>query len=222
MLYSSPYDPSPPPFTFDPRATYNFINASQLLPGTYLFTLYASDLQAQVPCTWNVTILGNQMVAVVENDFVIPFDFYAGNIIGHECTTYPPSPTISVNGNYSYRTNPLIPMYYQWYQISGSPLVYDCDPLGFRPTRGMFKTNESIMEFVPPSVGLYGFQLVLSDGVNNVSSRYVYVQVNPNFGQPNSTMTPLPNYTNPPTRLDSQSPIGHWPVMNFTLLILQN
>jgi hypothetical protein len=81
----------------------------------------------------------------------------------------------------------------------------------------MFNTNESVMEFVPPSVGLYGFQLIVSDGVTNVSSRYVYIQVNPNFGQPNATLTPLPNYTDPPTRLDTQPPVPHWPVSNITL-----
>jgi hypothetical protein len=218
FIYSTPYDPSPPPFTLDnPMATTIYINSTNLIAGRYIFGLYASDLQSQIPCMFNVTIFGNQMFPIVQSDAIVFFDFYSGFMAGHDCMIYPPSPRISVNGSYSYNTEPSVPMYFEWRQISGQPLTYDCDPLGFRTTRGIFDTNESVMTFVPPSVGMYGFQLTVTDGVNNVSSRFVYIQVNPNFGQPNATLTPIPNATDPPTRLNSPAPVGNFPTFNLSL-----
>jgi hypothetical protein len=218
VILATPYDPSPPPFTLgDPRATTIYINFTNLISGNYAFLLYASDLQSQVPCVFNVTVLGNEMFPIVQDDAIVLFNFYGGNIAGHDCSIYPPSPAISVNGSYSYNTQPNITMYFIWIQISGAPLQYNCDPLGFRNTQAFFNTTESIVWFVPPTVGMYGFQLIVTDGITNVSSRYVYINVIPNFGQPNATLTPVPNATDPPTRLDSQSPVGDWPTFSFTL-----
>jgi hypothetical protein len=192
------------------------INASNLTEGSYIFGLWASDLQVQVPCIYNVTIVANQVVAVTELDFEALFTFYAGDDVAHPCSQFPPQPSISVNGSYSYSTAG-VPLSYSWTQTDGLPLLFSCDPDGFTPTQAIFNTSEPVMQFVPPSPGWYCFQLVVSDGVTNSTPAYICVQVQPDFGQPNSTLTPIVNYTPPPLNFFTPPPVPHIPFENATI-----
>jgi hypothetical protein len=201
FVLSTPYDPSPPPFNLsDPTQLTQVINSTGFLEGTYLFGLYASDLQVQVPCTLNVTIIPNQVFAVVENDKIVTFAFYSGQTIGHPCSDYPPSPAISLNGSYSHATNPASPLYYLWSVYSGDLDPFFCDPFGFSATSAFFNTTEPIAYFVPPLPTTYCFQLNVTDNITVSSSAILCVTVNPDFQQPNSTFTPLANFTAPPIR----------------------
>jgi hypothetical protein len=199
-IYSTPYSPSPPPFNITtPDAFLYTIDSSNLTIGTYIFILWVSDLQSQVPCLWNVTILSNQVFAITEPDRVDKFSFYAGNMVNHSCFIFPPSPVLTVNGSYSYGTIATVPLYYLWEQIGGDPLNYLCDPFGFRTTRAILNTTQPILEFVPPGPGKYVFRLTVTDNVTN-SSAVVSVTVTPDFKQPPATFTPIINYTDPPIR----------------------
>ena len=195
---STPYDPAPPPFTLDnPDAFLIAINSSALEPGSYIFLLYASDGQARPFVFFNATILPNVVTAMVENNKIVLFTLYSGGEPNHTCFIYPPSPTISINGTGSHGTNPSIPLYYQWVQLSGFQLTYFCDPNGFIPTSGFFNTTSPIAEFVPRTFGRYQFQLTVTDNVST-STALLQVQVNPDFQQPPSTFTPIINFTDPP------------------------
>ncbi len=195
---ATPYDPIPPPFVLDnPQAFEILINSSALQPGDYIFVLYASDGQAWPFVYYNVTILANVVTAMVENDKIVVFDFYSGIEPGHECPFYPPTPTITINASLSHGTNPSIPLYYSWEQMSGFPLTYLCNPFGFQATRGFFNTTSPIAEFVPASVGLYLFEVTVTDNISSSTAR-LQVQVNPDFDQPPSTFTPIINFTAPP------------------------
>jgi hypothetical protein len=199
-VYSTPYDPSPPPFTItDPGNPIQTFNSASLQQGSYIFLLYASDLQDQVPCFLNVTILPNQVFAIVDHDFIIPFTFYSGLDANHSCLIFPPSPSIPLNGSYSFDTNPAMPIYCSWIQTAGFPLTFSCDLSGFTATAAFFNTTDCIAQFVPPLPGLYCFQLTVTDNSTN-SSASICVQVNPNFQQPQSTFTPILNFTPPPLR----------------------
>lgn len=201
-IYGTPYDPNPPPFTIpNPGAFVNVINATGLISGDYFFILWVSDQQDIPVCIWNLTIRQNEVVAIITpSEFIETFDFYSGNMIGHECSIYPPSPAIMLNGTMSYSTDLLTNLTYYWIQTSGPPLEYSCDNIGFFTTRAFFNTNESIAYFVPSGVGYYCFQLIVSDGVVNSTAALACVTVNPDFGQPPSTFTPITNYTYPPLR----------------------
>jgi hypothetical protein len=212
-IYSTPYDPSPPPFTItDPAQTTITFPAATLAQGSYIFLLYASDLQTQIPCFLNVTILPNQVFAVVDPDFIIPFTFYSGLDANHSCLIFPPSPSIPLNGSYSYSTNPAAPFYCNWIQTGGFPLTFSCDPSGFTSTAAFFNTTDCIARFVPPLPGLYCFLLTVTDNVTN-SSAAICVQVNPNFQQPESTFTPIFNFTPSPIRNLTFPPR---PILNFS------
>ena len=216
-LYSTPYSPAAPPFTLDPTALVQTINATGLALGTYLFVLYTSDLQTQTNCLVNITIIQPQVFAITEPNTVVLFTFYAGNVVNHSCFVYPPQPSISVSGNYSFSTLASDTLTYFWEQVDGTPLDYFCDDGGFQPTRAIFNTTEPFLEFVPPLAGKYGFRLIVSNGYVNSTAAYVQIQVNPNFGQPNSTFTPILNYTNPPLLFITPAPVPHFPFFNFTL-----
>lgn len=219
-VYSTPYDPNPPPFDLqDPTNALVTINTSALTPGTYLFVLYASDSQTVTFTMFNLTILENVVTAVVENSKIVLFDFYSGADVGHNCISdYPPAPYITLNGSLSYGTNPAVPLTYEWLQIGGFPLLYKCDPFGFEATRGFFNTTEPIAFFVPGSLGQYLFQLTVCDNsTGSCSVGYLQVQVNPNFQQPNSTFTPIINFTDPPIRNLTQPDRPVYDTPNVTL-----
>jgi hypothetical protein len=184
--------------------------------GAYVFLLYVSDVQEQVTCFYNVTIVPAQVFAVTVPDFTASFTFYAGNDVAHPCSQYPPAPAIAVPGNYSWSTLSTATLSYLWTQTDGDPLDYQCDPDGFTPTRAIFNTTESVMWFVPPGPGWYCFQLVVSDGITNSTPAYVCVEVFPDFGQPPSTLTPIENYTAPPLEYLTQPPVPHIPFDNAT------
>jgi len=212
-IMSTPYDPSPPPFSIvDPSISTQTFASASLVEGTYLFLLYASDLQSQVPCVLNVTILANQVFAVAEPDFIVPFTFYSGLDVNHSCLVYPPSPSIAIHGNWSWDTKVAIPIYCSWIQTAGFPLTYSCDLSGFTATAAFFNTTQCIAQFVPPLPGLYCFQLTVTDNVSS-STASLCVQVNPNFQQPESTFTPILNFTEPPLRNLTLPPR---PVLNFS------
>lgn len=113
---------------------------------------------------------------------------------------YPPSPCIPLNGTLSYGTAGGTNLTYVWNQTSGPPLSYLCDSFGFFTTRAFFDTDQPVSCFVPPSVGYYCFQLIVYDGAIVSNTALACVQVNPDFGQPPSTFTPIQNYTDPPLR----------------------
>jgi hypothetical protein len=102
-----------------------------------------------------------------------------------------------VNGSASHGTNPAIPLYYQWRQLTGFQLNYFCDPNGFIATSGFFNATSAILEFVPRTFGRYLFELTVTDNVSTSTAR-VQVQVDPDFQQPPSTFTPIINLTDPP------------------------
>lgn len=212
-IYSTPYDPNPPPFNItDPNAFLNTVDSSNLTIGSYVFILWVSDLQSQVGCLWNVTILANQVFAITELDRVDVFSFYAGNMVNHSCAMFPPEPYLTVNGSYSYGTVPTAPLYFFWEQIGGDPLSFLCDSFGFRSTRGIFNTTQPILVFVPPGPGLYVFRLTVTDNVTN-SSIVTSVTVVPDFGNPQGTITPITNFTPVPIRNLTQPTR---PILNFS------
>lgn len=203
IILSTPYDPNPPPFTIEfPMQSDQTLNLTGLVQGSYYFGLYSSDLQAQVPCTLNITIIPNVVTAIVENDKIVAFTFYSGQQIGHPCTEYPPDPAIPLNGSYSFGTDPSIPLYYEWIITAQGALQvpFYCDPTGFISTSAFFNTTEPIAYFVPPIPGTYCFQLSVTDGITNSTSAQLCVTVTPNFGQPPSSFTPIFNFTPPPIR----------------------
>ena len=202
-IYSTPYGPGPPPFNItNPRLFEITINSTNLISGNYIFILWASDVQVVVPCTWNVTILSNQVFAVISPGYYYTqvFDFYSGAEVGHSCAIYPPSPYLTLNGSLTYATVPSTNISYYWIQSNGPPLVYSCDDIGFFPTRAFFNTSQPFAHFVPWTVGEYCFQLIAGDGIYNSTPAQICITVQPNFGQPNSTYTPIVNYTYPPLR----------------------
>lgn len=200
VVMSTPYDPAPPPFNLSsPQSLDQFVNASGLMEGVYLFLLYASDLQTQIPCVLNITILGNQISTVLPNDFLVAFPFYSGAEANHSCFVFPPMPCIRLNGTLSWGTNGNVTLDYEWIQTAGYPLTFNCDPTGFVATSAFFNTTQAVACFVPPLPGTYCFWLTVSDNITN-QTRSICVTVTPNFGQPPSTLTPLPNYTTPPIR----------------------
>lgn len=201
-IYSTPYSPGPPPFTLiDPSAREITIDSSNLTSGNYFFILWVSDQQDIPVCVWNLTIRENEFVAIIyPSQFIQTFDFFAGNVVGHECAIYPPSPSITLNGTLSYSTDFSTNLYYYWVQTSGPPLAYLCDDIGFFTTRAFFNTNQAVADFVPSGVGYYCFQLFVGDNISNSTAALACVQVNPDFGQAPSTFTPIINYTDPPLR----------------------
>lgn len=200
-IYSTPYGPNPP-FNFSNRQDMaQFIDTSNLTSGVYIFILWACDVQTCTVCTQNMTILSNQVFPIIYPAyFGTVFDFYSGAEAGHECSIYPPSPYLTLNGSLSYATVPGTNISYYWSQTSGPPLLYSCDDIGFFTTRAIFNTTEPLMHWVPSTVGYYCFQLIVSDGIYNSSAALACVQVQPDFGQLNFTFTPIINYTYPPLR----------------------
>ena len=202
-IYSTPYGPGLQPFNITvPSAMEYTIDSSNLTSGVYIFILWTSDQQAITVCTWNVTILSNQVFAVITPgyNYGVTFDFYSGAETGHECSIYPPSPYITLNGTLTYATVPSTNISYYWQQTNGPPLLYSCDDIGFFTTRAFFNTTQAIAHFVPSTVGQYCFQLIAGDGIYNSTPAQICIKVQPNFGQPNFTMTPIDNYTYPPLR----------------------
>jgi hypothetical protein len=215
-ILQTPYSPSPPPFTINATALVQEVNATGLVQGLYSFVLWVSDLQAQVPCVFNLTISANALFAITEPDFEALFTFYAGNDVLHPCSAYPPQPSIAVNGSYSYNTLG-VPMIYYWTQTDGGPLAFLCDPSGFDATRAIFNTSEPILQFVPYVPGQYCFQLIVSDNITNSTPAYVCVQVFTDLGQPPSSQTPINNYTEPPLVYLTPPPVPNYPFPNTTL-----
>jgi hypothetical protein len=196
---STPYDPDPPPFNITcDQSLVCVVDISQAEEGNYTFLLYASDLQDQVPCLWLVEIVGNQVFAVTQQPSTVFFTFYAGDQVNHSCSMVPQDPSIEVLGNYTYATVPNTTIFYSWIQTSGPSLAFRCDPFGFFSTADMFNTDKPIMNFVPPTVAQYCFQLTAwAVNVSN-STALVCITVQPNFQQPESNTTIIPNYTAPP------------------------
>jgi hypothetical protein len=200
-IYSTPYDPSPPPFSIiDPTQINITIPSASLQNGTYAFVLYASDLQSVVPSLLFVSILPNQVFAVVLPSFETTFTFYSGLETNHSCLIFPPQPSIPLNGSLSYETMNSTQVFYQWTQISGYPLTFSCDPTGYTSTAAFFNTTMPIGQFVPPLPGRYCFQLFVTDNATNSTSAQLCVTVDPNFMQPPISLTPIFNFTPPPIR----------------------
>jgi hypothetical protein len=212
-IYSTPYDPNPPPFGMAPPSpgmAFSLPNPQQMIivipsatlpTGSYVFILYASDLQSQVPCMFNVTISPVEVFAIVQADAVVAFTFYSGLDVNHSCLIFPPQPSIPVLGNYSYATDPSAILNYSWVQWAGPPLTPPvCDPTGFFSTSAMFDTNLPVMQFVPGLPAIYCFTLTVSAINASNSSANVCITVNPNFSQPPISLTPIFNFTSPPIR----------------------
>lgn len=217
VYYSTPYGQTAPFPIEDPQAIVTQVNVTGAETGSYVFVLYASDLQSQTPCLFNWTILAVQVFAVTVPDFIAEFTFYSGDEVAHPCSTFPPSPTIPLYGNYSFATAPSTELYYEWVQLSGPSLAYSCDMYGFTPTTGFFNTNTSIASFVPGTIATYCFLLTVWALNATNSTTQLCVDVVPNFQQPNATLTPLINYTLPPIR--NLTPPNRAPLFfpNYTL-----
>lgn len=200
-IYSTPYGSNPPFNLTSPQSMTITIDSTNLTAGNYIFILWTGDQQAITVCTWNVTILSNQVFAVIYPSYYSTvFDFYSGAEVGHECSIYPPSPAIPLNGTRSYATVPNTTICYSWIQTNGPAIIYSCDDIGFFTTRAFFNTTEAVAWFVPSTVGEYCFQLTVGDCILNSSTALTCITVQPDFGQPNSTYTPILNYTDPPLR----------------------
>jgi hypothetical protein len=87
LVRSTPYDPSPPPFELENRRARSLvINSSQLLPGVYLFVLYATDGRVIVPAIHNITIVASCPSSATPYLELALFEYYirllhAGDVI---------------------------------------------------------------------------------------------------------------------------------------------
>ena len=153
----------------------------------------------------NVTVIFNEVFAIVEPAFEVPFELYSGVSPENEneCPeTYEvPEPYIVLHGDRSYSADPNITIYYSWTQLTGEPVVnpYFCDETGVYFTSALANSTEPNALFIPPNLGLYTFQLTVTDGIDYDTAKLA-VWVIPNFIQPEGPPLVLPNYTNPPIR----------------------
>jgi hypothetical protein len=189
-----------------PNATspVNIINA-KFSVGLYSFVLYTGD-GYNVPtfCFANYTFQINVVTAVVANSFTI----------GSTPCAFGNSTFIPLNGTYSFETNTNLTLFYSWTQFLGWPVT----PNTFSSacgnyTIGLFGSNQSLAFFVTNHVGLFGFNLTVTDGITTPSWATLYVRVVVQTIQPVPPPVFVPNFTQPPIRNFSQPPRN---VVNFT------
>lgn len=171
-----------PPFdlsTYDQTLPIIEIPTQGFPPGIYTFILYVSDGQAISWNFFNVTILANQVYAVVELDFLAPL----GSCVPIHC-------------NDSYSSDPNISLTYSWSQFIGYPLAVSggaCNSSAAELT----DTTSSVAHVSAGLIGMYSFNCTVTDGVS-YSSAMLYVFFVPNFTTPVAPPFSLPNYTDPP------------------------
>lgn len=182
----------------DPRNPVNVVNLTGLPEGVYFFVLYVSDGQDVTYTIFNLTISDPVIAASCPLDFQVP-------LIPCNANTSTPSTCIPLNGSASFSTDPNITIFYNWTQQIGWnlwPPVFDSTCGDF--ISGLFNYTQAIACFIPPFVGLYQFNLTVTDNVSTTSSCIVYVNVIPppiNHTAPNETIgpfNPTPLRTDPP------------------------
>jgi hypothetical protein len=171
-------------------------------PGKYIFLLRVSDSQDISYNFFNVTIIENKVVAVVELD-----------------KTAAVGSCVELSGIYSYSTDPSIPITsYTWSQVSGPPLdVYPGTfPCNVSTEEGML-TNTNLVNATVAFhyVGWHTFNLTVSDG-NDFDSVLLSIHVVPNYTTPVAPPFSLPNYTNPPLRTKPPNNRSNMSFPNFT------
>lgn len=148
-------------------------------PGIYIFILYVSDGQAISWNFFNVTILPNQVNAVVELDKIAA--------IG-QC--------VPLNGSLSYSSDPNISITYNWTQFIGYPLQLSFGSCN--SSEAQYGDATSAVAYASAVlIGMYSFNLTVTDG-SSYSSAMLYVFFVPNFTTPVAPPFSLPNYTDPP------------------------
>lgn len=177
----------------DPTSPLINISSGDLQPGTFIFILYVSDGQAVTFVSFNVTILPNQVQAIVVDDFTVELI---------PCTLSLRSVCIPLGGNFTYQSNPNMTLFYNWTQTIGFPLLPPqtsptCEPTDY--VQGFFNTTQPNACFIPPIVGIYGFNLTVTDGVS-VSWQELFVTVIPARFHDVQPPIALPNFTDPPPR----------------------
>lgn len=170
-------------------------DTGSLAPGFYIILLYVSDGQDISYTTLNFTVAINIITAVAGNDMVVDLT---------QCTPSTPAVCITLNGTLSHQTANFT-LHYNWTLLYGWPL----SPGEFNATcgsydLGIFNWNESLACFIPKFLGLYEFQLTVTDNMSATATDTVFVSVvapGSNLTITNNTFAtfpPLDDHSNPP------------------------
>ena len=170
-------------------------DTSGLAPGFYIILLYASDGQDISYTTLNVTVATNIITAVAGNDIVVELT---------QCTPTTQAGCIPLNGTLSRQTANFT-LYYNWTLLYGWPL----SPGVFNATcgsyqSGLFNWTQPGGCFIAEFLGLYEFQLTVTDNMSATSTATVFISVvapGSNLTITNNTFDtfpPLDDHTNPP------------------------
>lgn len=219
-LYTKPAG-SPAVSIPSPQSPEFLLDASLFKPGLYQFVLYASDSQSITFSIFNITVIYNIVYLSINISKQVQFIPYAGASPTAEasCPTFGnyPSPCIPIDASGTTATNPNATLTFLWTQTIGykTPIPYLCDITGVQYTAGMINYTTNILCIIPPNIGLYGYNLIVSDGVANFSQSVLFFVV-PNYITPQGPELVLPNYTRAPPRTLTLPPrtIFTWP--NFT------
>ena len=152
-----------------PTCQVTYIPAASLIAGFYSVVVYVGDGQADPFGIVNFTIQTNVIFSIIAPDYFVTF---------MPCEAGTASQRLILNGSASYGTDPNITLMYNWTQVGGyltSPPEFNtvCDNF----TSGLFFANESIAEFTPPAVGIYVFNLSVSDDMGDVAWNLTYITV---------------------------------------------
>ena len=223
-VYSKPVG-SNPVIISDPQLLNIVIDSTDFSLGLYSFVIYASDTQDITFAFVNITVINNIIHIVMPYDFEYKFEPYYG--IGPDNitdSTYCPQtvneypfPSIILNASLTWSTNPNVTLYYQWTQKIGYPVTvypYTCSEDFTFHTAALINSTQKIAFFVPPNIGLYIFELRVTDGINT-EYKQLQIFVVPDFLQPVGPPLILPNYTNAPIR-NLTNPAR--PILNFSNL----
>lgn len=197
------YNTTPSPVVIENPDSPNATVVANFVLGTYQLIVYVSDGQIVYFARVNITAEANVIIVVLARYIEVQY------VLLREC----PSPlgslpnssvSIPLNGSASFGLNPVIPLFYNWTQTSGSNITvpFECDPstVDYYPVEALYDTNTSIMKFVPPVYGLYTFRLTVCDnGTSPCRFQEIHVSVELNFDGPNSTKDSYTDFPDAPT-----------------------
>lgn len=178
------------------------VPAAALTEGEYIFILYASDSQALTFISFNVTIMTEQVFAVVVPDYTAVFT---------PCIASPfsNSTPILLNGSLSYSTNASDNLTYNWSQTDGFSVtpnnpIYDLFFNFLCYMNALLDSSSANAYFIPPLAGLYCFNLTVCSSANPTICSWSSLCINavPNFTAPQIPPETLMNFTPPPLRTD--------------------
>ena len=179
-----------------------YAQTGALLPGLYMVVLYVSDGQAVSFTLFNFTVACNVITALTGNNFVVEHQ---------PCTATQPSVCVPLNGTTTSQTGNYT-LYYNWTLLWGwplSPTTYSTACSDY--TRAFFNTSQAVSCFIPQFLGIYQFQLTVTDNLCTTSTSTIFV----NVVLPGSNVSDFNNSydTFPPVGL-TNPPIGR-PVIGF-------